>query len=132
MFRYTVMPSQDKTAAADVQEGRCYMRNTLVIFMAAVLAGCTSTPVKTASVEILSQPPGARIEVNDDYVGITPCTASIPANIMGEFTRDTTIRATSDVEGLRVQTKHFSGGFEYGENDIVPRRILFEMAGRAQ
>ena len=99
-----------------------------MVIAAMVLCGCTSsTPLKTASVEIVSEPPGAKIEVNSDYIGTAPCTAEVPANIMGEFTRDTTIRAFPAGDGQHVQTKHFSGGFEYGENDLVPKRILFNM-----
>lgn len=98
-----------------------------MVIAAMVFAGCASTPIKTASVEILSEPPGAKIEINNDYIGTTPCTAKIPANIMGEFTRDTTIQAFPVDKGLRVQKKHFSGGYDDGGNDLVPKRILFNM-----
>ena len=94
---------------------------------ATVIAGCASTPIKTASVEIISEPPGAKIEINNDYIGTTPCTAMIPANIKGEFTRDTTIQALPVRNGQRVQKKHFSGGYDDGTNDLIPKRILFDM-----
>jgi hypothetical protein len=109
------------------------MMDRLCLVAAAImLSGCTSTtPLKKASVEIVSEPPGVKIEVNSDYIGTTPCTAEIPANIMGEFTRDTSIRALPAGDGQQVQTKNFSGGFEYGENDLVPKRILFDMTRKS-
>jgi hypothetical protein len=93
-----------------------------------VFSGCATTPVKSVSVEILSEPAGAKIEINNDYIGTTPCTAQIPANIMGEFTRDTTIQAFSPDNSKRSQVKRFSGGYDHGENDLIPKRILFNMA----
>ena len=96
-----------------------------------ILSGCMSTPVKEVAMEILSDPSGARIEVNDEYAGTTPCTVKIPANIKGEFTRRTIIRATPVADGQYPQTKIFSGGNEDMENDLVPKRILFNMNRQA-
>ena len=98
-----------------------------MVIVATVFAGCASTPIKTASVEINSEPTGAKIEINNDYIGTTPCIAKIPANIKGEFTRDTTIQALPVANGQRLQKKHFSGGYDDGDNDLIPKRILFNM-----
>ena len=54
----------------------------------------SSVPVQPAKakVEVVSEPAGARIEVNNDYVGDAPITVEIPQN-SGYFTQETVIRA---------------------------------------
>jgi hypothetical protein len=87
-----------------------------------------------AKVEIISEPAGARIEVNDNYVGDAPITVEIPQS-GGYFTRNTVIRALPTEGGDYVQTKHFSGSIPdvwYPETvgtarDQIPSRILFDM-----
>ena len=88
-----------------------------------------SPPAATAAtktIQIISDPPGARIEVNDDYVGDAPISITVP--IQGaKFTRMTIIRATPTLQGEYVQSKYFDGTSE------VPSRILFSMGlGPAQ
>jgi hypothetical protein len=96
-----------------------------------------SVPVQPgkAKVEILSEPAGARIEVNDDYVGDAPITVEIPQN-SGYFTQETVIRALPTEAGDYVQSKHFhftlavSYGYGYGTEakvDKIPSRIFFNM-----
>jgi PEGA domain-containing protein len=46
----------------------------------------------TKKVEIVSEPAGARIEVNGDYIGDAPITVENPDG-SGQFTKNTVIRA---------------------------------------
>ncbi len=113
---------------------------SLLMLLGAVLSGCQSparyspqgsrrhlTPQQVAEhnarlapsyviaadrkIEILSEPPGARIEVNDDYVGDTPATISVPCTPDGRFTEATVICAMPTRPGDYMQTKVFSGGY---------------------
>ena len=138
-------------------------RLLLLMLLGAVLSGCQSparystqaprrhlTPQQVAEhnarlgpyeaiatdrkIEILSEPAGARIEVNDDYVGDTPTTISVPCTPDGRFTENTVIRATPTRPGDYTQTKFFSGGYGYGYrnlyrnlNSSIPKRIFFDM-----
>lgn len=67
-------------------------------------------------VEIITEPPGARIEVNNDYVGDSPLTVTI--------TRDThtTITAIPIHPGHYVQSKFLP------LQQRTPKRIFFDMA----
>ena len=87
-----------------------------------------------AKVEIISDPAGARIEVNDNYLGDAPITVEIPEKA-GYFTQNTIIRALPTDGGDYVQAKYFSGSIPdawYPETvgahrDQIPSRIFFDM-----
>jgi PEGA domain. len=94
--------------------------------------------VSTRQVEILSEPPGARIEVNDDYIGDTPITTTFECDIDGRFMEITSIRALPTQPGDYVQSKLFFGGYlnharfaaNYSPstlNNKIPARIFFDM-----
>jgi hypothetical protein len=86
-----------------------------------------SVPYKDATIEIISDPAGARIEVDDNYVGDAPITVPIPQN-SGYFNKDTVIRALPTEGGDYVQAKHFSGASpDVGSRDRIPSRIFFNM-----
>jgi PEGA domain len=79
---------------------------------------------------ILSTPSGARIEVNNQYVGRAPLAVAVPAK-NGYFTAETTIQAVPVQIGQYVQARHFPAGkcarhFVPGST-IVPKWIFFEM-----
>ena len=104
----------------------------LPIFALAVLIGCATSPEKEHQVvtEIISDPPGARIEVNGNYIGDAPITTRIrhhPADkvVMGRVV----IKALPREAGQYVQTKVFQGP-QYPfdpHRDVVPERIFFDM-----
>jgi hypothetical protein len=50
------------------------MRNVLFCVFVTIFAGCSSERLVT---RIDSQPPGARIEVNESVVGTTPCDVTL-------------------------------------------------------
>jgi hypothetical protein len=82
----------------------------------------------TKKVKIVSEPAGARIEINDDYVGDAPITVEIPQWV-GRFTKDTVIRAIPNRAGDYGQSKYFSkGSVVVGATEgQIPSRILFDM-----
>jgi hypothetical protein len=97
------------------------------------LVACESSPPKvstqspppaaiaaTKTIQIISDPVGARIEVNDDYVGDAPISITVPRE-GANFAKGTTIRATPTLQGQYVQSKYFDRTSE------VPSRILFSM-----
>jgi hypothetical protein len=87
----------------------------------------SSQPIKR-QVQILSEPAGARIEVNGDYIGDAPMTATIPCSRDGRFMETTTVRALPTEPGNYVQRKFFSGGYSSSNlNNLVPSRIFFDM-----
>jgi hypothetical protein len=64
-------------------------------------------PLKTTiSVEILSEPEGSRIEINNEYVGKTPCAVEIPFYKDGRFRERTIINALPVSSGY-TQAKVF-------------------------
>jgi hypothetical protein len=84
------------------------------------------TPAATKTIQIISDPPGARIEVNDDYVGDAPISITVPTD-RAKVTKVTIIRATLTLQGEYVQSKYFDATSE------VLSRILFSMGlGPAQ
>ena len=94
----------------------------------ALLLSCTSTyqppPPVYKSVQIISEPPGARIEINGNYIGDAPLVTQIRKDSAYErFYSSTAIRAYPKGDGY-VQTKDFSPGSLEGLN--LPDRIFFD------
>jgi hypothetical protein len=80
---------------------------------------------EAVQVEVISEPSGARIEVNNDYVGDAPLTIALAGNKRG-VVRDYRIVATPTISGQYVQNKlllHRSDG----PSDPVPRKLFFDM-----
>jgi len=93
----------------------------------ALLLSCASTyqstPPVYKSVQIISEPPGARIEINGNYIGDAPLVTKIRKDSEYErFYSSTVIRAYPKGDGY-VQTKNFSPGTLEGLN--LPDRIYF-------
>ena len=113
-------------------------RSALSILSAVSILNTLSEPATAADrftsrqqlILILSNPSGARIEVNNQYVGNAPVVVAVAARD-GYFTAETTIQAVPVQIGQYVQTKHFLAGkcaqhFIPGST-IVPKWISFEM-----
>src|SRR5258708_7878122 len=89
------------------------------LFSALLLGSCANPPPPAASrplwniyqvaLQLESDPPGARIEYDDGYMGTTPCTIQVPAVYSRQFTfvgpRGHTIRAIPVRDGDYAQTK---------------------------
>ena len=89
-----------------------------------------AVPYGPKKTQIISEPPGARIEINDNYVGDAPITVEL-AQRGDYFDEDTVVRAIPTEEGDYTQTKRFltndpwyHPGFA---GDKIPSRILFNM-----
>jgi len=73
------------------------------------------------SVEILSDPIGARIVINGDYVGEAPCTVEVICNGHGNLMEKFQVTASPRYPGHSVQTNWFR------YYDKAPARIFFDM-----
>lgn len=107
---------------------------TMAAIAALTLAGCASprygdvpydeSPIEygpsSVNISVDSNPRGARIEVDQDTIGATPCTISVPSGAARIFLRPMKIEAFPKENGY-VQTKYF-----YGQDEI-PKRIFFDM-----
>ena len=103
--------------------------------MILLLSGCETMDVKSSSVQefpvqVVSEPSGAKVEVNDNYIGETPLTIKLEGwESTRTFTRSTTIVAHPIRAGGQTQVKIFSGWREpsrtYG--DVIPKKIYFNM-----
>ena len=88
------------------------------------LSGCATTlPTANPSGRILieSDPPGARIEINNQYVGTTPLRVDIPRRDAQWDPISVTIIANPIVPGQQVQTKYI------GPNEPTPTHVFFDM-----
>ena len=92
----------------------------------------------TRQVEIISEPPDARIEINDNYIGDAPIMATFQCEADGRFIENMRIGALPTQPGHYVQFKLFFGGYliharfaaNYTAstlNDNIPSRIFFDM-----
>jgi PEGA domain len=76
-------------------------------------------------VQIVSQPTGARIEVNGQYVGDAPVSVDIEASTDGRFWRDTIVKAYPKDTGY-TQIKAFNGKSRWTISDMVPPKLFFD------
>lgn len=93
-----------------------------------ICSGCAShahavRPRQT--VQIVSQPPGAQIEVNGRYVGDAPTTVEIEASTDGRFWKDTVIKAYPKETGY-TQIRVFNGKSRWEISDVIPSRLSFD------
>ena len=100
------------------------MKTPALILIAFALLGCSSTqshnPWQTQGVVIISEPPGAHIEVNDNYVGDAPLKTQITRNNLSDH--PIVVRATPRItECGYTQTKYLL------PTNPLPSRIIFEM-----
>jgi hypothetical protein len=82
-------------------------------------------PIKH-TIEIVSAPPGAHIEVNENYVGDAPCTIEVQAKEDGTFFEKTLIRALPAQTGY-TQTKFFYSFVTPLGPNKVPNKLFFQM-----
>lgn len=110
--------------------------NFAALALIVMLSGCTSMGPKGPKVEyfpvdIISEPLGAKVEVNDNYVGVTPLTINIEGWASTRtFIRSHIIVAHPVRAGGQTQIKSFIGWYEpdrsYG--DKIPDLIYFNMS----
>ena len=87
-------------------------------------------PYEPKKTQIISEPPGARIEINDNYVGDAPITVEL-AQRGDYFDEDTVVRAIPIEGGDYTQTKRFLTNDPWyrpgSAGDKIPSRIFFNM-----
>jgi hypothetical protein len=103
-------------------------------FACVVLAGC-ATSLPKFEIAIDSDPQGARIEVNNDYIGKTPTSFSISGNadrsFNGNWVQGAMIEFVAtppaDQKNLYVQRKSFAPSAFFKQGDHIPEKIFFDM-----
>jgi PEGA domain len=93
-----------------------------------ICSGCAShTQVvrQRLNLQIASQPVGAKIEVNGQYVGDAPLTVQIEASNDGRFWKDTIIKAYPADKGY-TQIRAFNGKSRWTISDMVPSKLFFD------
>ena len=114
-------------------------RIIFLLVFTVVFQGCASmyqdqkpkTITKEFQIEVISEPSGAKIEVNNNYVGTTPCTITIARRFEWQsWENDYRIDYNSNHE--IVANPVFAGGYvqnkriSYWDNE-VPKKIYFNM-----
>ena len=74
--------------ACSVQDGRRSSQR-IAPYRAVAQRTAPVAPAITRQVEILSEPPGARVEVNDNYIGDAPITTTFHCSSDGRFLETT-------------------------------------------
>jgi len=100
----------------------------LAAFIFFICSGCAShTQVvrQRINLEIASQPAGAKIEVNGQYVGDAPLTVQIEASNDGRVWKDTIIKAYPADKGY-TQIRAFNGKSRWTISDMVPPKLVFD------
>jgi len=105
-----------------------------------LLIGCASAPLEPGQpkdaiaymVSVETSEPGARIEVNDDYIGKAPLTLKVWGDKNRRFRNlgggHCVIKAYPVQAGQTVQTKIFrTGGAPFAPVDIIPQRLFFDL-----
>jgi hypothetical protein len=106
----------------------CALLATVIPTVSLICAGCASHPQAARSrqtVQIVSQPPGAQIEVNGQYVGDAPTTVEIETSTDGRFWKDTVIKAYPKETGY-TQVRVFNGKSRWAISDMVPSKLFFD------
>jgi hypothetical protein len=106
----------------------CFALSRLFVLYCLLSLSCAShskTERQNQTVQIVSQPPGARIEVNGRYVGDAPTIVEIESSPHGRFWRDTIMKAYPKDAGY-IQIKAFNGESKWSISDPIPARISFD------
>ena len=124
------------------QIGNAMKKHTLyttILVAASVFAGCGTPNAEKGPhgtiayfVQVESSEPGVRIEANNDYVGKTPLTLKIFGDKDGTFhnfgSYEYVVRAFPANTNQYIQTKVFRTGGRFTQEDMVPKRIYFDMS----
>jgi hypothetical protein len=79
------------------------------------------------SVEIFSQPVGARILINGAYVGTTPVLVDFAVDQFGRAIRDIELRAIAPFPMVTADVRHFPAAGTDGEASSIPRLVDFDL-----
>jgi hypothetical protein len=109
------------------------MKKLLLFLIPIFFAGCAGLPKFTTVID--SDPQGARIDVNGDYVGKTPTSYTVQGNADRSFNGawvqggDIVFTATPpyDQTNLYIQKKSFSPSAFFKQGDHIPEQMFFDM-----
>jgi hypothetical protein len=79
------------------------------------------------SVEIFSQPVGAKILINGAYVGTTPVFVDFAVDRFGRVIRDIELRAVAPLPMVTADVRHFPAAGTDGEASRMPRLVDFDL-----
>lgn len=108
---------------------------TILALAAAALAACaTPDPVpepevreaqEVTAIEVHSLPPGCFVELNDEFLGVTPVTIRVPSS-SGKWTGN-----WGQLNVLRASIPRGPGHDQkwWANGDVVPRRVVFRIPG---
>jgi hypothetical protein len=106
----------------------CTLLAAVILTVSPFCSGCASHTRAVRprqKVQIVSQPPGAQIEVNGQYVGDAPMTIEIETSTDGRFWKDTVIKAYPKETGY-TQIRAFNGKSRWAISDVVPSQLSFD------
>lgn len=97
------------------------LRITLVLTLAAIVGavGCATEPMAT---HIQSEPSGAKIEVNEDYVGTAPVEVKLPQ--VGKHHR---LKAHVTIRAIPIDPGQYEQEKQLYYNQWAPEKVLFDM-----
>jgi hypothetical protein len=79
------------------------------------------------SVTIVSQPAGARILINGDYVGTTPLLVNVAVDKFGRAIRTIELRAVAPQPMITRGTRSFPAAGTDGDSSRIPRLVDFDL-----
>jgi hypothetical protein len=79
------------------------------------------------SVEIFSNPVGARILINGAYVGTTPVLVEFAVDRFGRAIRDIELRAVAPYPMIAANERYFPAAGTDGEASRIPRLVDFDL-----
>ena len=103
---------------------------TLCTIALLLLAGCRNYPRYTHfPVDIISDPPGAKIEINGNYIGATPCSTTIQGWTASRvICFDTHVKANPTQPGHYTQHKTYYRPQRFRRHGMtIPHTIYFNM-----
>jgi hypothetical protein len=114
-------------------------KTTTAIYLTAIfLVGCASQPIRT--IQIDSDPQGARVECNNEDLGKTPTSFTVRTNPQGEFlgawagspTVQFTAYPPAGSTNLFVQKKSFSPNGFFKAGDRIPAHMFFDLHQKSE
>ena len=87
-------------------------------------------------IQVESSEPGARVEVDGDYIGNTPMKVRVFGDKDGTFHNfgqdDYMVRVFPVSKGQFVQTKVFKTGRWFSQEDRIPGRLYFDLSQKSE
>ena len=118
----------------------CFSTGIAGLFLASTCyAGVDSSPVNTKHtqdlssigglrpVAIVSQPVGARILINGDYVGTTPLLINFAVDRLGRAVRNIELRAVAPQPMITQEVRHFPAAGTDGDSSRIPHLVDFDL-----